>query len=200
MFATNKLQANMKRWILLVAFAALCFTAQAQYATSGVLKRSGTHLKLDGVKLTPQEQATLLSDIDGTDYTRTWDKAKAWRNTGIGLTIGGGVAAVGGMGVALVGLLTSAFGATAGAVVGSIGGQESSQQAAQKGADAGKPYITGGTVAALVGTAALAAGIPLIVVNCHKLNSVVHTYNGKRPVPQVQLGSTPNGVGAQLVF
>ena len=184
----------------MVALMLLSVGAWAQYAGTGVAKRAGTHIKVDGVKLSPEEQTTLLSDIGGTDYNPAWQKAKAGRNAGMGLTIGGGAVALGGGAVVLLGLTTSIIGGAAGAIVGSIGGEEGAQQGAEAGVAAGKPYITGGLIATGAGLAAMGAGIPLMAVNCKRLNNIVKDYNGERPEAQLSLGPTGNGLGLTLSF
>ena len=190
----------MKKIIVLSVLMLLSVGAWAQYAGTGVAKRSGTHIKVDGVKLSPGEQAALLADIGGTDFNPAWQKAKSGRNTGLGLTIGGGVVALGGGDVVLLGLTTSIFGAVIGGAVGSIGGEESAQQAAQKGASAGEPYIIGGLAAAGAGLAAMGTGIPLMAVNCKRLNNIVKDYNGSKPENHLSLGPTVNGFGIILDF
>ena len=188
----------MKRFLITTLLLLLSLGAWAQYAGTGVLKRSGTHLKMDGVKLSAAEQTALLSDIAGTDCNPAWDKARSGRNTGIGLTVGGGVAVLGGCATVLLGATASAVGAVIGAAAGSIGGQETAQQAAQQGATAGEPYITGGLIAAGAGVVALGVGVPMIVVNAKRLNGIVNTYN--EPKAQLTLGPTGNGIGLSIRF
>ncbi len=190
----------MKRILIALILMLLSLGAWAQYADTGTVTRTGTRIKVDGVKLSPEDQAAMLADINGTDYNPAWDKAKAGRTTGMALTLGGGVAALGGSTVLLLGLTTSVFGAAIGATVGSIGGQESAQQTAQKGAYAGKPYITAGLVAAGLGVAAMGAGIPMLVVNNRKLNVIVNDCNSGRPAAQLTMGPTANGFGLALQF
>ena len=190
----------MKRILVLIVLMFLSVGAWAQYAETGVAKRAGTHIKVDGVKLSPEEQTTLLSDIGGTDYNPAWQKAKSGRNAGIGLTVGGSVVALGGGAAVLLGVTASIIGGAAGAVVGSIGGEEGAQQGAQAGVAAGEPYINGGLIATGVGLAAVGAGIPLMVVNCHKLNNIVKSYNADGPEAQLSFGPTGNGFGLTLNF
>jgi hypothetical protein len=190
----------MKRSLLTLILMLLSLGAWAQYAGTGTVTRTGARLKVDGVKLSPEDQAVLLADINGTDYNPAWDKAKAGRSAGMALTLGGGVTALGGCTVLMLGLTTSIFGAAIGATVGSIGGQESAQQAAQQGADAGQPYITAGLVAAGLGVAAMGAGIPVLVVNSRKLNGIVKDCNSGRPAAQLTMGPTASGFGLALQF
>lgn len=131
------------------------------------------------------------SATTGTEYEQALKKAKSGKNTGIGLTVGGGLALLGGGTSVLVGLTGSMFGAVIGGTVGSIGGEESAQQGAQQGAKAGEPYIIGGLIAAGAGIVSLGVGIPMIVKNKKKLKSLQS---------QVSLGPTGNGVGLAFRF
>ena len=72
-----------------MALMLLSVGAWAQYAGTGVAKRAGTHIKVDGEKLSQEDQMILLSDIGGRDFNPAWQQAKAGRNAGMGLTIGG---------------------------------------------------------------------------------------------------------------
>jgi hypothetical protein len=190
----------MKRIVIMIALMLLSVGAWAQYAGTGIAKRAGTHIKVDGEKLSPEDQTILLSDIGGTDFNPAWQKAKAGRNAGMGLTIGGGVVALGGCTAVLLGATASIVGGAAGAIFGSIGGEEGAQQGAEAGASAGKPYITGGLIAAGAGLAAMGAGIPMLAVNCKKLNNIVGSYNAVGPEAQLSLGPTGNGFGITLSF
>ena len=178
----------------------LSLGAWAQYNGTGIVRRAGTRIKVDGVKLSREDQEALLSDIAGKDCNPAWQKAKTGRNAGMGLTIGGGVVALGGSAAVLVGLTASVIGAGVGAVVGSIGGEEGAQQGAEQGAAAGEPYITGGLIATGAGLAAMGAGIPLMIVNNKKLNNIVRTCNEERSGAQLSLGPTGNGFGLVLNF
>lgn len=131
------------------------------------------------------------SATTGTEYEQAIQKAKSGKNTGIGLTVGGGLALLGGGTSVLVGLTGSMFGAVIGGTVGSIGGKESSRQGAQEGAKAGEPYIIGGLIAAGAGVVGMAVGIPMIVKNKKTLKSLQS---------QVSLGPTGNGVGLAFRF
>ena len=190
----------MKKVILLLTLLLLPLGVRAQYANPGTVKRAGTHLKVDGEKLSPEAQVALLSDINGTDCNPAWDKASSGRNTGLGLTIGGGVALLGGGALVVVGLTASVFGAAAGAVIGSIGGQDTAQEAANEGASAGVPYTNAGLITAGVGIAAMGVGIPLMITNTRKLNRIVDACNDGRSTSEIILGPTPNGIGIALRF
>lgn len=188
----------MKRLIVSLLLLLMSLGAWAQFA--GELHRSGTRLKLDGEKLSREAQAVFLSEIGCLD---SWNKAKSGRNTGIGLTVGGGTAAVGGSLLFLVGATASMLGAVVGGAVGSIGGEESAQQGAENGAKAGEPYMTAGLITAGAGIAAVGVGIPLMAVNGKKLSRIVDAYNagnGDGPTAQLSLGPAPYGFGLTIRF
>lgn len=191
----------MRRFIVATILMFLSLGAWAQYAGTGTIKRAGTHIKMDGERLSPEAQTALLADIGGMDYNSSWDWAKRGRNAGLGLVIGGGVVTLGGSVVTLLGLTTSVIGAAVGGTVGSIGGQESAQQAAQEGAKAGNSLTIGGLITTGAGIAATVIGIPMIVRNNRTLNEIVNTYNnGGQPLVQLSFGPTGNGIGLALVF
>ena len=189
----------MKRILFTLLLMLLSIGAWAQYTGTDAIKRAGTHIKVNGERLSQEAQAALLADIGGQDYNAAWEKASKGRNTGMGLAIGGGVATLCGGAVTFLGLTTSVFGAIVGGAVGSIGGQESAQQAANEGASAGKPYTTAGLITSGLGIAAAAVGIPMISKNNKTLNGIVNKYNN-RTTAQVCVGSTENGIGLALVF
>ena len=194
-----------KYWILALLLLSLSGMAQAQVA--GTLKRAGGSLKMDDVKLSATAQDSLLRDICGVDCRQAWSQARKGRSAGMGLVIGGGVTVAAGLTTVLLGAMTSMVGAAAGAVggavAGSIGGQNVAQQtaseAAGKGASAGAPFITGGLIATGVGVACLGAGIPLLAVNCRKMNNIVKDYND-RSAPEVQLSFAPAPDGPGLIL
>ena len=191
----------MKRIIISIIAVLLPLSIWAQYAGTGTVRRVGSHIEMNGERLSPEAQATLLSNICGQDHNADWEKARKGRSTGMGLTIGGGSAVVVGGAALVVGLTASAVGAATGGIVGSIGGQESAQHGAEEGAKAGEPIITGGLIASALGIAAMGAGIPMIVRNVKKLNGIVNAYNnGGQPSAQVSFGATENGIGLALKF
>lgn len=189
----------MKKTFMILALLLLSVgAAWAQYA--GTVGRTGTTITVNGEKLTPEKQAALLADVNGTDYNPAWQKAKAGRNTGMWLTIGGGVVILGGSVASLMGVTASLAGASIGAIVGSIGGEQGAQQGAQSGATAGKPLATGGLIAAGAGVVAMAVGIPTLVSNNRSLNGIVDKCNTGRTGAQLSLVPTGNGLGLVLEF
>lgn len=195
----------MKRWMLMIIFLTLSLAASAQY-----ISRKGGNLVQDGQKLSREEAQTLLSDINGTDYSVVWKDYNAWRKTGLGLTIGGGIAAAGGALTFLTGALVSLVGVAVGATAGAIGGSAGAQAGAEAGAKAGQPLMTGGAIAAGVGVVALGVGIPVLTVNARRMNRIVKDYNGTIPAPEetpaeepaveVAFGPAPSGIGFTVSF
>lgn len=200
-FESYYITVVMRRFIVFSLLLFLSVGAWAQYVGSGTIRRSGSHIEMDGERLTPEAQAALLADIGGVDYNSEWSMAKKGRNTGLGLVIGGGVAALGGGAVVLLGLTTSLLGAAVGGAAGSLGGQEGAHHGAEAGAKAGGPIITAGLITTGLGIVATGVGIPMLVKNGKKLNSIVDTYNnGGRPSAQIGFGATGNGIGLAIVF
>ena len=192
----------MKRWIFILFFLTLTLSASAQY-----ISRKGGHIVQDGQKLSKAEAQALLSDIDGVDYSNAWYGYNAWRNTGLGLTIGGGVAVGGGAVVFMGGVLVSVVGVAVGAGAGAIGGPDGAAAGAEAGAKAGQPLMTGGLIAMGVGAVCLGTGIPLLSVNAHRMNRIVKDYNGSIPAPTVEepavevaFGPAPSGIGLTVNF
>ena len=181
--------------------------ASAQFADGGALKRSGNKIKVDGRKLTAEEQTLLLSDIAGIDYNEAWSREVNHRNAGLALTIAGSAGVVLGAATTVVGALTSAIGAvagaTGGAIVGSIGGEQAAQEAASEGANegakAGEPIMTAGLIATGVGAAALATGVPLLIVHCKRMNTIVAGANQARGA-ELSLAPCNGGIGIALRF
>ena len=191
----------MKKLAVTLIFIVISLGAWAQYAGNGTIRRAGTHIEMDGERLSPDAQAALLANIGGKDYNAVWEHARKGRRTGTGLTIGGGATFLAGGAVGLLGLTTSVLGAAVGGTVGSIGGQEGSQHGAEEGAKAGGPMITAGLIAAGLGIAAAAVGIPMIVSNAKVMDGIVNTCNnGNRPSAQVSFGATDSGIGLALRF
>lgn len=201
-----------------------CFAASAQYIPDGTAKRSGGHIKVDGETLTAEQQALLLSDINGQDFTAQWKRNNAWRKTGIWMTSLGGTAIVGGLGTTFVGVIAMALGVVVGAgtaavVAGAASGGDSqaSSDAAGEAADSVAegiaPIINTGLIITGAGVVSTAVGIPMIVTNCKKMNSIVKAYNSplaNENAPQLSIspalayepasGSIAPGIGLRLNF
>lgn len=200
----------MKHWTLTLLLVFVSFGAWAQYAQPGAeYKRAGGTIKVDGEKLSKEACMELLTQAGGEQLYKDWKNANDMRTTGIVMTsVGGGVGAIG-LGVAfmggLVSILGAAAGATTGAIVGSIGGEDAASSAAQQGASqggkAGNGLLYGGLAAAGLGFGTMIAGIPILAVNCSKMNKIVKGLNeAPQPAPQFGLGATENGLGLVLLF
>ena len=180
----------MKRLILCFVFLSLCLAAQGQY-----VQRHGASLIRDGQELSSDEVRLLLSDVNGVDLNPSWNRARALRGTGMGLTIGGGIVLASGGAVFMAGALTSvlgvAVGATAGAIVGGAVGDPNTvaQEGAASGAQAGVPLMNAGLITCGVGIVALAVGIPMLVVNVNRMNQIAASCN-----------VAPGGIGLSLRF
>ena len=200
----------MKRWIITLVFLALAAgSAYAQYIPEGTVKRKGSGMKVEKQKLDWNQQAYILSDIDGQDLTAEWIKARKLRGWGIGLTTGGAtVTVVGACATVVVGLVTAlgvAFGAGAGALVGSVGGeeqaQESANEAAQQVADDMAPILNTCLIATGAGVVTTAVGIPLWVIGSKKMNRIVKAYNaGPTIAYSPATHSVTPGVGVTINF
>lgn len=202
----------MKKIILALVLLTACAAAYGQYLPlpDGQAKRFGSKIRIDGQKLTPEQQTLLLQDIDGVDYTRKWNNARLTRNWGIGLTTAGSAVAVVGAGGTLVMVIATALGvalgAGAGAVVGSAGGEETASETASEAANNVAqemgPKIAawmGVTGAGLVSTA---VGIPLWITGSSKMGKIVKTYNGsaRHSDSGLYFGPTASGAGLAFVF
>ena len=200
----------MKKIILALVLLTACAAAYGQYIPDGIAKRHGSKIRIDGQKLTPEQQTLLLSDIDGIDYTRAWKNANLTRKWGIGLTAAGGTVAVVGAGGTLVMIIATAFGvvigAGAGAVVGSVGGEETASETASEAAnnvaDEMAPKINAWATVTGVGLVSTAVGIPLWITGSSKMSKIVKTYNGapRHSDSGLYFGPTASGAGFAYVF
>ena len=120
----------MKKIILAIVLLTACAAAYGQYIPEGTLKRSGSGMKINGQKLSKEQQTLLLSDIDGNDYTRTWKNANLTRKWGIGLTAAGGTVAVVGAGGTMVMAIAAALGVAIGVRLGIFEGDQRDQKVA----------------------------------------------------------------------
>lgn len=201
----------MKKIILALVLLTACAAAYGQYLPipDGQAKRFGSKIRIDGQKLTKEQQILLLQDIDGVDYSRKWDNARITRDWGIGLTAAGSaVTVVGACGTAVMAIAAAlgiAIGASAGAIVGSVGGEETASdtasQAANNVAEEMGPKIAAWMAVTGVGLASTAVGIPLWAVGSSKMGKIVKTYNGTRHADSgLYLGPTSSGAGIAFVF
>ena len=187
----------MKRILVILVLMLTAVAAQAQYLDGPYVRRGG-HLKGANGKLSKEETAAVLSNIGGQDFTADWNKANGWRKAGIWMIAGGSATAVGGAVVFLLGATVSAIGGATGAVIGGmVGGDDGASQGADEGVKAGEPYMTAGLIVGAAGLATATAGIPILIVNCSKMNGIVRKSND---TVQLSLASGPNGMGLRLSF
>lgn len=157
--------------------------------------RKGTKIKLDGIVLDKDQQALLLSNIDGVDYNEAWADFRGQRRLGNGLVIGGSVligvgaaAEVVALGYVVVGVLVAAF---------SLGQADMNEVMKPAGYFAG-----GGAASAALGAGTLAFGIPIRVKADKKMKATCEGYNNasERVSKEVIFGGTNSGVGIAFNF
>ena len=212
---------DMKR-IVVVFLCLMAWTgASAQFVPDGVLKRHGSSLKIDGVRLTDVEQELVLSDIEGKDYVEVWNNYSLRRKAAIKDTIKGSVDLVGSAALLYGGvwlfkmtgasiLLTIFVSALAG------GGDPESQQ--EPNIDVGRTKLVLGSIAALdlavvgggiyfasKGISYLAGGVTSLIISGVRMNDIVKRYNYSRlpndnTIGELSLGPTNNGFGLRLTF
>ena len=204
----------MKKLLLILLLASCSVAAYAQFAGSipeGALKRKGSLMKTvdktNKVKLTPEQVAYVLHDIDGVDYNDEWHDLNRTRKKGVGLIVGGSIAAGTGalvfVGAAVVEVLVFVLGAPLASM------DESGESMEEFKANLEKefaPWYIGSGIVAGAGTACAIAGIPTTVSSCKKMNAIVNRYNETRapeaslPAVTLNFGRTANGVGFTLNF
>ena len=188
----------MKKFILL--FLLLAGTqAFAQYIPEwhqGELKKKGTVLALQGVKLDKATTQAILDQVGGPEMVAAWDKYRKERGWGIGLTAGGYTLAAAGFCFGGVYVLAGVVGT----IFVAIGGQEAVDK---MWADLG-PKVQIGGAAMLTGLAVGTTGVVLLCVGNGNMKKLARTCDaaGLEPVPAAQLtfGPTPSGVGLALRF
>ena len=205
----------MKRLFLILILALVSVAANAQFVDAGIpegaLKRKGSLMKTvdktNKVKLTPEQVAYVLHDIDGVDYNDEWYELNRTRKKGVGLIVGGSIAAGAGalvfVGAAVVEVLVFVLGAPLASM------DESGESMEEFKANLEKefaPWYIGSGIVAGAGTACAIAGIPTTVSSCKKMNAIVNRYNETRapesslPAVTLNFGRTANGVGFTLNF
>lgn len=204
----------MKKFLLILALATVSVAAHAQFAgpvPEGALKRKGSVMKTldktNKVKLTPEQVAYVLHDIDGVDYNDEWNELNRNRKKGAGLIAGGSIAAGVGAGVFCMAGIVHILVFIIGAPVASLDDSGESMETFQKNLEKEfAPWYIGSGIVAGAGTVCLIAGIPTTVKNGKKMNAIVNRYNETRTpeasLPEVTLnfGRTANGVGFTLNF
>ena len=206
----------MKKIVLMLTLAVIStVTAYAQFAfpsiPEGALKRKGgvmkTVDKTNKVKLSSDQVAYILSDIEGVDYNDEWNELNRNRKKGIGMITGGSIAAGTGavvfLGSAVVHILVLILGAPVAALDESGESMENFQKDLEKKF---APWYIGSGIVTGAGTVCLIAGIPTVVKNGKKMNAIVNRYNetlspaASQPEVTLNFGRTANGVGLTLNF
>ena len=206
----------MKRLILvLLAIVLGAGSAYAQFIDTGIpegaLKRKGSVMKTldkeNKVKLSPEQVAYVLSNIDGVDYNDEWQALNKTRKKGVGLIVGGSIAAGTGavvfLGAAVVEILVLIIGAPLASMDESGENMKEFQEKLDKQFG---PWYIGSGIVTVGGAACAIAGIPTTVSSCKKMNAIVNRYNESHTpatsLPEVTLnfGRTANGVGLTLNF
>ena len=189
----------MKRIIILLLGLLWAAGAFAQYVPEwhqGDLKKKGTVLALQGMKLDRATTDAILNQVGGADMVASWDKYCKERGWGIGLTAGGFTLAAAGVAFGGVYLVAGLVGT----IFAAIGGQEAVDKL---WADLGPRVYIGG-VGMIAGLAAGTTGIVLHSVGNSHLKKLAKTCDaaGLGPQTGVQLafGPTPSGVGLSLRF
>lgn len=206
----------MKKFLLVLLFAvASTAVASAQFINpeipDGALKRKGglmkTVDKTNKVKLTPEQVAYVLSNIDGVDYNDEWNELNRNRKKGAGLIAGGTIAAGAGaavfLGAAVVEILVFILGAPLASMDESGDSMKEFEENLNKQF---APWYIGSGIVVGAGTACIIAGIPTTVKNGKKMNAIVNRYNetltpaASQPEVTLNFGRTANGVGLTLNF
>ena len=162
----------------------MAVSAVAQVAVNPGLTRSGTKLVLNGQQLTAGEQAALLSDIGGKDYTQEWNEIQHWRPMFNELIVGGGIVATAGLGFA-----------TALAVY---------YNPAVFVYKPFWPFAWGSLLVGCVGVGAMYTGLHYKIQQNKQLDAIVNAYNENKapgaPVACLSVGPTMNGIGLTIAF
>ena len=189
----------MKRVIILLLGLLWAAGAFAQYVPEwhqGDLKKKGTVLALQGMKLDRATTDAILNQVGGPEMIDAWDKYRRERGWGIGLTAGGYTLAAAGFCFGGVYILAGVVGT----IFAAIGGQEAVDNL---WADLG-PMVQIGGIATIAGLAAGTTGVVLLCVGNGNMKKLARTCDaaGLAPVGDVQLtfGPTPSGVGLALRF
>ena len=157
--------------------------------------RKGTKIKLDGIKLTPEQQSLLLSNIDSEDYNPAWADYSKQRHLGNGLAIGGSSLMVLGAAseVIALGLVVS------GVFVGIFSFGHADMDELMNPA---AYFAVGGLAAGGIGAGAIAVGIPIRAKADKKMKATCDLYNNatERVEKSVIFGTTASGVGLSFNF
>ena len=181
----------MKRILLLFVLVFLGTSAFAQYIPDGPLNRKGSHLRAGKQTLTARQQSLVLSDIDGVDYNKAWNRAAELREIGNRQIVRGSICIVGGA----VGLVGGYYLGMTSLLMGVLGAIDEANYGLSNGAMFLGPVSVGmfslGLYGAVTGLFMVPIGIYRSVSGSTKMNHIVKYYN---------MGLTKNGVGLSFNF
>ena len=178
----------MKRVLVLLSALLWAVSAFAQYVPEwhqGDLKKKGTVLALEGVKLDRETTEAILNEVGGLEMVDAWNKYRKERGWGIGLTSGGYTLAVAGFCYGGVYLMAGIVGT----IFAAIGGQEAVDK---MWADLG-PQVSIGGVAMVSGLAVGTTGVVLLCVGNGNMKKLAKTCDaaGMEPPVELTFGPTP---------
>ena len=168
-----------------------------------VLNKKGKEVEKK-IPFTKEEQASILSDVNGIDFNPLWKKSAVMQTTGMWMLIGGGLFMIGGSiaggGMLLVGVVVMPV-VVALAVVFSGGQADASEIWDNVWAGIAPKAAIGGSIA-VVGTAVAITGAVLLAIGHQNLKRTVQYTNalGKPAYGVLNVGATPSGVGLTFNF
>ena len=168
-----------------------------------VLNKKGKEVEKK-VKFTKEEQAAILSDVNGIDFNPLWKKASVMQTTGMWMLIGGSLFMIGGTaaggGLLLVGVVIMPV------VVALVAAFSFGQADIQEVWDSVWKEIVdksrvGGSIA-VAGTAIAITGAVLLAVGHKNLKRTVKYTNalGRPDYAVLNVGATPGGFGLTYNF
>ena len=139
------------------------------YWMQGDLKKAGSTIKYEKLRLSKDDRDALLLSVGGVDMVEDWHKNSTIRGWGIGATVGGSVITITGLAVGGIYILAGVVGT----IFVAIGGQEAVDKL---WADMSAKASVGGWVM-LGGTAVMTTGIVLTSVGNTRMRHMVGTCN-----------------------
>ena len=155
-------------------------------------------------KLTKEEQAAILENVNGIDFNPLWKKSAILQNTGMYMLIGGGLFMIGGAaaggGLILVGVIGLPI-VVALVAVFSFGQADMTEVLENFWDGLWDKAKIGGSIA-LAGSAVAITGAVLLAVGHKNLKRTVNYTNalGKPQQAAFNFGATPHGVGLTFNF
>ena len=185
--------------------------------SKGDLALSGTHLAqrqtvtnkngkevVKNVKFSKEEQAAILSDVNGIDFNPLWKKSAIMQTTGMWMLIGGSLFMIGGGaaggGLLLAGVVVMPI-VVALVAVFSFGQADIQEIVDNFWKEIGPKAAVGGSIA-VAGTAIAITGAVLLAVGHKNLKRTVKYTNaiGKPSYGLLNVGATPGGFGLTYNF